>query len=71
MQYLPPNEVPTSKKRHSLGPTNSHVMETPSPILYKRSRTDMEGVEMSSAKRQKAEGDEKVSKMNSWYKTTK
>lgn len=58
MQYLPASEVPSSRKRHSFGPTNSYVMETPSPILYKRSRTEMEEVvETSSAKRLKAHAD--------------
>lgn len=59
LKYLPPGEVPPAPtKKRSLGPTNSHVTETPSPILYKRSRTDMEGVE--SAKRLKEDNDEKV-----------
>ena len=62
MKYLPPNEVPAqSIKKRSLGPTNSHVMETPSPILYKRARTEMEGVEMqNSVKRPKEDVEEKV-----------
>lgn len=62
MKYLPPNEVPAvSAKKRSLGPSNSHVMETPSPILYKRCRADMEGVEMqNSVKRLKEDSEEKV-----------
>lgn len=43
MKYLPPNEVPQSRKKRSLGPTNnSQVLETPSPILHKRSRAQLE-----------------------------
>lgn len=58
-RYLPPSEVPavSSRKRQSFGPSNSQVMETPSPILYKRSRTELEGGEMNVAKRLKEDGD--------------
>ena len=60
VQYLPPGEVPAqiSKKKRSLGPVNSHVMETPSPILYKRSRTHQEGEELNAVKKLKEDGPE-------------
>ena len=59
MKYLPPSEVPVlPTKKRSL---NSQVMETPSPILYKRSRTDTEGVPgQNSSKRLKEDSEEKV-----------
>ena len=70
IQYLPPNEVPPqSRKKRSLGPANTSLIETPSPILHKRSRTNVEenvnnSTSTTSAKRPKENScvDDKVYK---------
>ena len=62
VQYLPTSEVPLPKKKVSLG--HVPVAETPSPILYKRSRTAMEGVEGNNvAKRLKSDTEDKEDKV--------
>lgn len=66
VQYLPPHEVPaqTTKKKRSLGPSNSMVMDTPSPILYKRSRNRLDDDDVEEelgVKKQKLNSD-----VNEW-----
>lgn len=62
VQYLPTSEVPLPKKKLSLGHTQ--VAETPSPILYKRNRTAMEGVEGNNVvKRLKSDAEDKEDKV--------
>lgn len=58
VQYLPANEVPAvNRKRRSQGPSIPPIaMETPSPIMTKRSRMDMDdGSSPLSSKRSREE----------------